>query len=112
MDIVEILIEERKLREKVFNDYINYAKKIKEIVSKEIKDFKLFVFGSVVRGDFHVMLSDIDIAIVTNEKVEDSRLKVKIEKELGLIGIFQIHIISEKIWNDWYLKLIDKYIEI
>jgi hypothetical protein len=26
MDIIEILIEERKLREKVFKDYINYAK--------------------------------------------------------------------------------------
>lgn len=29
MDIIEILIEERKLREKVFKDYINYAKKNK-----------------------------------------------------------------------------------
>ncbi|HLI45778.1 MAG TPA: nucleotidyltransferase domain-containing protein [Geobacterales bacterium] len=112
MDYIDIALEEKKLRENVFKNYLDYIKKIKEIVKKELRDFNIYIFGSVVRGDYNVMLSDIDIAIVTDEKINDIELKIKIEKQIGIIGLFQIHIISKRIWENWYLRFIDKFIEV
>ena len=53
-------------RVRVFENYLDYAKKIKELLEKRLSSFELFVFGSVVRGNFSVGLSDIDIAILLN----------------------------------------------
>ena len=41
-------------RIRVFENYLDYAKKIKELLEKRLSSFELFVFGSVVRGNFSV----------------------------------------------------------
>ncbi len=51
MNIVKELLKEREIRESYFKNYLEYA------------------FGSVVNGNYHIMLSDIDIAIILKEEV-------------------------------------------
>jgi predicted nucleotidyltransferase len=47
---------------------------VKDIVNKEVKA-RVFVFGSVVRGDYCVGLSDIDITVVSSDfKDREKRL--------------------------------------
>ena len=39
-------------RIKVFENYLEYGKKIKELLEKHLSSFELFIFGSVVKGNF------------------------------------------------------------
>ena len=84
MDIVKRLIAEKQKRKKFFEDYTYYAKEIKKIARKYFSDAKVYVFGSVVDGSYHVMLSDIDVAVVTSnfDKRKALELKVEVEEEI------------------------------
>jgi predicted nucleotidyltransferase len=111
MDIVDDLLKEKTEREKIFRNYIKFARKIKDVAKRYFGDVKVYVFGSVVRGNYHVMLSDIDVAIVTNCKdyKEIYSFKAEISEKFG--DIFEIHIIDEGTWR-FYEKFIDALIEI
>ncbi|MCS7121542.1 MAG: nucleotidyltransferase domain-containing protein [Archaeoglobaceae archaeon] len=50
-----------------FKNYRKYLQEISEILSNYLKKFEVYVFGSVVRGDYSPGLSDIDVAIVSEE---------------------------------------------
>jgi len=64
-------------RIKVFENYLEYGKKIKELLEKHLSSFELFIFGSVVKGNFSIGLSDIDIAIVSDEfKNRNKKLEI------------------------------------
>ncbi len=64
--VVERLIEERKMREEIFKNLEAYLKELKRIAENYFGDCRVFLFGSVARGDYNVMLSDVDVAIVTD----------------------------------------------
>jgi predicted nucleotidyltransferase len=42
-------------------------KKIKEVDIKILKDAKVYVFGSLARGDYKVYFSDIDVLIFSDK---------------------------------------------
>jgi len=49
---------------------------VKDTVNKEVKA-RVFVFASIVRGDYCVGLSDIEIAVVSSDfKDREKKLKV------------------------------------
>jgi len=89
-----------------------HLKTIKE-VGREFfgEGVSIYVFGSTVRGD-RGPLSDIDVAVVTEEKVGvDKRLafKARLRERLGLFHPFEIHVVSRKEWEGWYLKFVRHY---
>ena len=94
---------------KYFENYIDYAKKIKEIAEREVGGVKVMVFGSVVEGRA-TPKSDIDILIVSDRIPKDirSRIRTKILKEIGLFSPFEIHIVNRKEFG-WYKNFIKKY---
>ncbi len=110
MFLREIYLE----RKKIFENYLEYAKKIKESAKKELgDDIKVYIFGSVVEGRFSIGLSDIDIAIVTKEEVKNKAEVVgKILKGIEGRNVFEIHIITERKFNEWYKRFVKKFIEI
>jgi predicted nucleotidyltransferase len=59
-----------------FSNYVEVAREVKELVNREVKA-GVFVFGSVVRGDYCVGLSDIDVAIVSSD-FEDREKKLRV----------------------------------
>jgi predicted nucleotidyltransferase len=68
MEIKKLSLEEKY---KIFENYKEYIIDIKKFLENKISNFKIFVFSSVVRKDYVLGLSDIDIAIVSNEfKIE------------------------------------------
>ncbi len=111
MDIVDELLREREKRLKIFRNYKDYAKIVKKIAEEILGDVKVYVFGSVVRGDYHPILSDIDIAIITNCSDIEKHLKLKAKVARLFEDIFEIHVLSEKEWK-LYRRFIDKFIEI
>lgn len=110
MDIVDELLKEREGRLKIFREYLKYAKRIKEVAQEMLGDAKVYVFGSVVRGDYHPMLSDIDVAVVTKCKDRRKHLEFKV-RVARISDVFEIHVLSEKEWK-FYKRFIDEFVEV
>lgn len=104
------LIERARKNQKYFKNYLKYARIIKRVAKKELKEVKVYVFGSIVKNT-NLPSSDIDILIVSKnmpKKISDrSRIKAKIWKEIGIFSPFEIHLVNEEEFK-WYEKSIDK----
>ena len=88
-------------RIKIFENYLEYARKIKKLLEKHLSSFELFIFGSVVRGNFSVGLSDIDVAIVS-EEFKDRNKKLEIYDILFsefFSSPFEFHLLTKEQWN-------------
>jgi len=85
MDLVDLLLEEKREKEKYFKEPEKYAKKIK-------KKARVLLFGSIVRGDF-LFSSDIDVLVVSENFKEEERGKIvaQLLNEVGFFSPFQIH---------------------
>jgi len=116
-DYWKVLMEIRKEDEKYFNNYIQYAKRIKEKAKEILGDRRLrvIVFGSVVAGKSDAR-SDIDILIIS-EKVSNSSLKqaeiiAELLKDIGIFAPFQIHLATPEIYEQWYKRFIKEWVEV
>ncbi|AEA46806.1 nucleotidyltransferase domain-containing protein [Archaeoglobus veneficus] len=107
MDAVrEIAQEERKY----FENYMEYAQKIKKVAEGSLGKADVYVFGSVVEGR-HTPASDIDILIVSENtpksQWERGRIRAKIMKAIDVFAPFEIHIVTPKEF-EWYRRFIQK----
>lgn len=103
----ELLIREAARRKEVFKNLPKLLKSIKKILSEADRESKVFLFGSVARGE-HVLTSDIDVLILT--KLKPSEVISKLRKE-GFDEPFEFHVMDEKIFK-FYNKLIGELKEI
>ncbi|WP_218260282.1 nucleotidyltransferase domain-containing protein [Saccharolobus shibatae] len=91
-----------------------YVKKIKKICVEEIdKNCRVILFGSIARGNYRVD-SDIDVLIITelaNDIWKRAEIAVKIHKRLGFSDPLELHIVTLKIYEEWYKRFIDVYEE-
>jgi len=101
-------------RIRVFENYLDYAKKIKELLEKRLSSFELFVFGSVVRGNFSVGLSDIDIAIVSEEfKNRNKKLEIYDLLFSKFFSYpFEFHLLTKEQWNFYKRFIREDFIKI
>ncbi len=98
----------KKYEDKILDMLKNYrviAKKVKEIVSEYDDSARVYVFGSVVRGDY-TGSSDIDILIVTDKLDIKYDLMVRIYMELD--APIQLHIVSRELMEGWYMRFIEE----
>ena len=88
-------------------EYREMAKKIKEIVTKKYEGAKVYVFGSVIKGEF-TAASDVDILIVCDDidREKASELKADILRSIGLHAPVELHIATTREFKEWYLKFI------
>lgn len=115
MDLVDLLLEDKLENEKYYKDPIFFAKKIKSRAQELLGKVEVYLFGSIVRGDY-TPSSDIDILIVTETKVppeERGKIRAEILKSVGFFSPFEIHLITRPIFENWYKKFIkENYIKI
>ncbi len=114
-NLYKILALRNKRKNKYFQNPIYYGKKIRQVALKLLPDARVLVFGSVVKGEYHVG-SDFDILVITNKKFEDSfaqaQIKVEILKHFP-DNLFEIHLVNKQQFGDWYSRFIKKdYIEV
>lgn len=113
---LDIALEIAKRKMKVFKNYKEIARKIKEVAREVLKDkeARVIVFGSVVKGKQNP-LSDLDILIITEKanKIDYGKTVTEIEKKVkkDLIGV-EFHIVTKEIFENWYKKFLDKYEEV
>jgi len=110
-DIQREIAEEEK---KYFENYIYYAKKIKEISESILGEVKVYVFGSVVDGEY-TPSSDIDILIVSknapSRQYEKAKIVGEILRKIDIFAPFEIHIVTPREFK-WYKKFIRKVIKV
>ena len=115
MDFLDILIERRKENEKYFRKPEEYAKLIKLKSEKILGCVEVYLFGSIVRKDW-TLSSDIDILVVSEKEInpeDKGKIKVELLKSVDFFAPFEIHLVSQELFEKWYKKFIkDEYIKI
>ncbi|MEM0481255.1 MAG: nucleotidyltransferase domain-containing protein [Candidatus Aenigmatarchaeota archaeon] len=111
MEVIEVIKEIIEKRREAVKNAEKYLKEISSRAKNILKDAKVYVFGSYVKGNFHPFLSDIDVLIVSKEINDKNRAKIALEIEKDLPRIFEIHLVNEKEF-EFYKFFIDKTVEI
>ncbi|WP_290900435.1 nucleotidyltransferase domain-containing protein [Ferroglobus sp.] len=99
---MEFLRDVYKRRKKYFEELEKYLEEIKKFVDYICPDAKVYVFGSVVEGDYSVGLSDIDVAVVSND-FEDRNKKLEVFGKLTkkfFESPFEFHVLTEEQWEN------------
>ncbi|RUM89655.1 MAG: hypothetical protein DSZ24_00635 [Thermodesulfatator sp.] len=110
---LEIKRQWRKHVEKYFRNPVFYARILKELARKEFGEARVYLFGSVARGEALPGVSDIDLLVVTPkapEKITQKGLFIdRFHRKIGdLFTPFEIHIVTPEEFENWYSKFIKK----
>ncbi len=105
---MEKYLEILKMRAEIIEKWREYVAKLAATVKNVLPDSRIYVFGSVVKGEATAG-SDIDVLIVSKSVpksgLERAALKVKIEESAALPPYhpFELHIVDEE-EAEWYFK--------
>ena len=110
---MDFLREIYKRRKKYFEELEKHLEEVKKVVDDLCPNAKVYVFGSVVEGDYSVGLSDIDVAVVSNDfKDRDKKLEVFGELTKKFFDSpFEFHVLTEEQWGK-LRKFVKKFREI
>ncbi len=94
-------------RAEYFLNFKKYAKEIKKVLEEHLSEFEVYIFGSVVRGEYSIGLSDIDVAVVSDE-LKDRKKKLEVYDllfEKFFDSPFEFHLLTKDKWK-FYLRFI------
>lgn len=106
----DIYIDLGRKRLQYLKKYKDIAKQVKEIVLRFCSNAEIYVFGSVLNGEF-TAASDIDILIVCDNlnSEEKYRLTAEIHKHMNFDAPIEVHFATKNEFSKWYSKFLDKY---
>lgn len=87
-----------KKQEDYFKNYKKYGKKIKNIVKRYVPDASVFIFGSIWSKKYAIGLSDVDVAIISDE-FNSREIKLKLLDKLldrYFFSQFEFHLLTKK----------------
>jgi predicted nucleotidyltransferase len=64
-DLIDLLLELRKEKERYYSDPLRYARAIRDVARSFDPDARVYLFGSYVRGTMRPD-SDIDVLVLTS----------------------------------------------
>lgn len=113
MNLTEALLELKAEKQKYFEDSEKYAKEIKKLAKTLLGgEVRVYLFGSALKTNSP---RDIDIALVSElmpeGQIERARIEAKLRERIGFIAPFEFHLLTPREF-EWYLRFIDKKIEI
>ena len=114
MSWVEMRLRELKRLEEYRRNAKLYLNRVKEAVLKRDRGARVLVFGSFVEGSARKD-SDIDVLIVTRlakDPWERARLRAEVNELLGEGNPFELHIVTDEEFREWYLKFLKKFEEV
>lgn len=114
MKYIDILIERANRRKEYFRHRRRYLRRIKQLMRGMVPHAKVYLFGSVARGDYWIN-SDIDVLIVSpsmpSRSMERSRISAEVHSAIGHGSPFELHLVTPDEMK-WYNRFIDKKIEV
>jgi predicted nucleotidyltransferase len=113
-DLIDLLLELRKEKERHYRDPLRYARAIRDVVRSFDPDARVYLFGSYVRGTMRPD-SDIDVLVVTQEASDvwsRVRIRTEVKKAIGDLTPFELHLVTPEEFEGWYRKFIDATLEV
>jgi predicted nucleotidyltransferase len=113
---LEKYLEILKMRAEIIDKWREYVVKLAAAVKDVLPDSRVYVFGSVVKGEA-TAASDIDVLIVSNavpkSGLERAALKVRIEGSAALPPYhpFELHLVDEE-EAEWYFRMVKELREV
>ena len=112
MKLVSVALELTKKKEIYFENWEKYSIEIKNFVEDLLRDeVELIVFGSIVRGNYALGISDIDLLIISDRfgdrDVRFNTLVRLLEKYME--SPFEFHLVTRNEFENWYKKFILEY---
>ena len=107
MEFLKNVYERRK---KYFENLDRYLEEVKKIVNELSHQAEVYLYGSVVEGDYSIGLSDIDVAIVSEEfRSRERKLEVfdRLLKEFFDSPV-EFHILSPEQWG-FYKRFVKRF---
>ncbi|MEM3834289.1 nucleotidyltransferase domain-containing protein [Pyrobaculum sp.] len=102
-------------RVRAIKEWRAIAERICEEVRRYLPDAKVYVFGSVARGNWAAD-SDIDVLIISerapDDALERARIAVAVKEALGRLAPVELHFATPKQYAEWYAKFIDVSVKI
>lgn len=101
-------------RARMVREWRRYMSRIADSIKKILPDARIYIFGSVIRGEA-VGGSDVDILVVSKNmpesNIERAKLKRKIEElsNLPMHHPFELHLASEE-EAEWYFTRVKEMI--
>ncbi|MCS7137744.1 MAG: nucleotidyltransferase domain-containing protein [Candidatus Caldarchaeum sp.] len=91
--------------------YVGVVRKVKEIVHQIDPEARVYVFGSVVRGE-STAASDIDVLVVTKLISRKYDIMVKVYRSLD--EPVELHVATDDMLERWYRRFIpaDELVEV
>lgn len=105
----DVYIDEGLKALKAMENYMEVARRVKDIVLRYRSDAKVYVFGSVVDGRY-TAASDIDILVVVDVDADEA-YKIKAEVYREVDAPIQLHIVNQ-IQLQWYTRFTNKLVEV
>lgn len=108
----QLLIRRQKEKEKYFQNYLGYARKIKKEGERLLGEVRVFVFGSILKKD--EVPQDIDVLVISPKLKKDqkSQIRVKIGEKIGFSSPFELHLITPEEYKSWYQFFLKEKVEI
>ncbi|MEO2083846.1 MAG: nucleotidyltransferase domain-containing protein [Desulfurobacteriaceae bacterium] len=99
VELAKAIAEERKA---FFRNLDVYLLEVKERAKTILPDASVYLFGSVYRGDYSPVLSDVDVAVVSENVPEDPEKRAKLK--LNILGKLhtspiELHLPTPKEWE-------------
>ncbi len=90
---------------KYLENYLEVAKKVKQVVKTIDPEAQLYVFGSVVRRRY-TAASDIDILVIT--KKPQLKYEIIVQAYKSTEAPIELHVVTKELFEKWYKKFIDE----
>ena len=87
----------------LISNYLEVVKKIKEIVRRLDPHARVYVFGSVVKGEY-TGASDIDVLVIISKK--DLKYKIMVEAYKCTEAPIELHVVTEEEFRNWYRRFL------
>jgi len=106
-------VDSARRRLSYLKNYLEAARRVKELVKSRWPEAETYVFGSVIKGEYTTS-SDIDILVILDrepspDEVADMRANVYMAMPDAPI---ELHIVSRRKFKNWYARFIDKMIKV
>jgi len=84
-------------------NHLEVARRVKGIVRSIDPDARVYVFGSVVRGDYTAS-SDIDLLVVTSNAKLKYDVMVAVYREIE--APVELHVTTPEVFEEWYRRFV------
>ena len=112
-EFIELLRRRRAAKEVVIRNLDFYLRKMLQIARGCDPSAEVYLFGSFARGAARPD-SDVDVLIISDVLGKDllsaAEAVDRITAELGVKGVFEIHVATRELFEKWYRNFIDVFI--